>query len=161
MSDLTTCTVQMQSWLVLLSPKILEILFLILMSQSPKLKLKSKINAAKMEHIHLSFRKLCFSKAWNCTKNSPRNHSANCPNIETLLASEQQLTLYLYTCLWHVLGDHSNNLAVYIFTHYKLCIILSLLCSTAHKVPLRSTAMQQIGTVLHGKKITQNSVSSV
>jgi len=50
---------------------------------------------------------------------------------------------------------------LYIFTHYNLCVILNILCFAAHEVTLRSTAMQQTGTVLHGKKFTHNSVSSL
>ena len=95
----------------------------------------------------------------NCTEKYPKKHSANCRNFETVLASGQQLTLCMYKWLSHVLGNHQNNSTFCIFTHYNLCIILSFLCSTAHKVPLRSVGMQQTGIVLHGKKFTHNNVS--
>ena len=95
----------------------------------------------------------------NCTEKYPKKHSANCRNFETVLASGQQLTLCMYKWLSHVLGNHQNNSTFCIFTHYNLCIILSFLCSTAHKVPWRSLAMQQIGPVRDGKKFTQNWVS--
>jgi hypothetical protein len=67
----------------------------------------------------------------------------------------------MYTCLSHGLGNLQNNWTVYIYALYKLCIILSFLCFTAHKVLLRSMAMQQTGTVLNGKKFTHKSVSSL
>ena len=86
--------------------------------------------------------------------NAQQKHSENCLNIEMLLALEQQLALCMYTYLWHVLGNHQSNSAVYNFTHYNSCIILISLCTTAHKVPLRYMVMQQTGPVLHGNKFT-------
>ena len=47
-----------------------------------------------------------------------------------------------------VLGNLEGKRAVYVFTHNKLCLILSFLCYTVKNVTLRSMAMQQTGTVL-------------
>jgi hypothetical protein len=67
----------------------------------------------------------------------------------------------MYTCLSHVLRNLQNNRTVYVFTYNKLCLVLKFLCSTAHKFPLRSMAMQQIGTVLDtGTKFTNHNVRS-
>ena len=49
-----------------------------------------------------------FSNCSNCTENSSKKYSENCRNIEMLLALWQQLTLYMYTWLWHVLGNHKK-----------------------------------------------------
>jgi hypothetical protein len=53
-------------------------------------------------------------------------------NIETLFPLDQLLKLYMYTRLSHVLGNIQNNWALYMFTHTKFCIILSL-CVPQHK----------------------------
>jgi len=58
-----------------------------------------------------------------------------------LLNLEKQLTLYMNTYLSHVLRKLGNNWIVYIFTHIKLCLILSFLCSTAKNFTLRGLAM--------------------
>jgi hypothetical protein len=88
-------------------------------------------------------------------------HSENCGNIKTLLHLEQQLTLYMYKCLSHVLRNLQNGGAVYISTRNKLSLILGFLCTTVNNVTLLSMAMQQIGNELDtGKKFTENRVSS-
>jgi len=91
---------------------------------------------------------------------SPKKHSEICGNIKSLLHLEQQLALYIYTCLSHVLGKLQNNCIVYIFAHNNLCLILSLLCSTANNVNLGGTLQQQIGKVLDtGRKFMEKHVS--
>ena len=97
-----------------------------------------------------------------------------CASFETLLVSEQQLTLYMYTCC-HTYWEeeiypssfiltlslflsfsrwskkwvkHSNNWAVYIFPYNNLCLFLNILCSTGQIITLRYMVMQQTGTVL-------------
>jgi hypothetical protein len=70
----------------------------------------------------------------------PKKTFWNLWNFELLLHLEKQLTLYMNTCLSHVLRKHENNWIFYIFTH-KLCLILSFLCSTANNVTLAGLAM--------------------
>ena len=91
-----------------------------------------------------------------------------CGSFETLLVSEQQLTLYMYTCChtyWEeeiytfvfiltlslILSfsrrskkwvKHSNNWAVYISAYNNICLFLNCLCSTVHSFTL---AMKQTG----------------
>ena len=142
------------------SATILELFVFILTSPSPNQKLKP-------EKMPLKWNTFVFLSAHNVSAIAeivpkiPKTHSEYCRNFGTLLALVQHLTLCMYTCPSHVLWSLQNNSALYIFTYYKLCIILSFLCSTAHKFPLRSMAMQQIGTALHGKKFTHYRVSSV
>ena len=144
-----------------LPSSIILVLFgFILMSTSPNRKLKPEKIPLKWN----TFISLSAHDASAMAETVPKTlnkHSEICRKFETLIALEQQLTVYIYTCLSHVLWNLQNNSALYIFTYYKLCIILSFLCSTAYKVPLRSLAMQQTGPLLHGKKFTHMRVSSV
>lgn len=140
-----------------------------------------------MADIHLSLRTQCDCRSWNYTDKAPKQHQKICWIIETLLALQKQPTLYMYTCLSDVLRrkklsvyvhfnalinsqfsntvkrrgwNLQNKWAVYIFTYNKLCLIINILCSTAKKFTLRSTLMEQTGTVLDGKKLTNHWVSS-
>jgi hypothetical protein len=97
-----------------------------------------------------------------------------------LVALEQQMILYIHTCLSQVMrrknisftlvltltlilsfqfgqikgSNFQNNWAFYIFTYNSLCLILKLLCSTAKKFKLHSLAMEQTGTVLDISNLT-------
>ena len=93
---------------------------------------------------------IMFQQWLNLYWKSDKKLSENCRNIVTLLPLEQQLTLFMAMWLSHVLGKHQRNSFVYSFTLHKLCIILSFLCFTAHKVTLRTLGSQQTGTELHG-----------
>ena len=100
-------------------------------------------------HSSLS-RQIMFQQWLKLYWKSHKKLSENCRNIVTLLPLEQQLTLFMRMWLSHVLGNHQKNRFVYSFTLYKLCIILSFLCFTAHKVTFRTLGSQQTGTELHG-----------
>jgi len=71
----------------------------------------------------------------------PKESFWNLWKFKLLFHLEKQLTLYMNTCLSHVLRKLENNWTVYIFTHNELCLILSFLCFTANKVTFRGQAV--------------------
>ena len=129
------------------------------MSPSPNQTSKQKMPLNLTTFISLSTNNV--SSRLKLYRKSHKNLSEICRNIVTLLPLEQQLTLFRRLWLSHVLGNHQKNRFVYSFTLYKLCVILSFLCSTAQKVTLRYLGTQQTGPELDGKKFTHIRVSSV
>lgn len=74
------------------------------------------------------------------------------------------LTLSLFLCFQtrsNKKGKTLKTTEVYIFTYNKLRLLINFLCSTANNVTLRTMLMEQTGTLLDGKKLTNHRVSSV
>jgi hypothetical protein len=91
----------------------------------PKLNLKNATKLTTFISLSPSLCSVCFNNYRNEAEIPPtKKNSEYCRNIETLLHLNQQLTLYLYKCLSHVLGKLLNDLAVYFFKHNKLFLIL-------------------------------------
>ena len=115
------------------------------------LTLSTLINLRTMPQQWLKLYRKCRKESFRKTDGTLKSH----------YLWRKQLTLYMHTCLSHVLGNLQNKVTVYVFTQNKLCLFPNILCSTAHKFPLRSMAMQKTGTVLDiGKKSTNHRVST-
>jgi hypothetical protein len=132
----------------------------------PKLKHEECHKIVPHSHVSLTLSLSLLSMLQQLQKVSPKNplqkrNSENCRNIETLLHLDQHLTLYMYKCLSHVLGNLLNDWAVYFFKQNMLFLILSFICSTANNVMKHSIALQQTGTLVDGITFTHKSVSSV